>query len=51
MKGKMTSKSQIEWTEQSWNPTEVCTKVSAGCKCCYSETMGHQSKIYGNKRL
>ena len=25
----MTSKSQIEWTEHSWNPAVGCTKVSA----------------------
>jgi protein gp37 len=35
----MTTISKIEWTEQTWNPTVGCTKISAGCKHCYAETM------------
>ena len=35
----MTRRSRIEWTEQTWNPVTGCTKVSAGCKHCYAETM------------
>lgn len=35
----MTTTSKIEWTEQTWNPTVGCTKISAGCKHCYAETM------------
>jgi protein gp37 len=31
--------SKIEWTEKTWNPVTGCTKVSAGCKHCYAETM------------
>ncbi len=31
--------SKIEWTEKTWNPSTGCTKVSAGCKHCYAETM------------
>ena len=46
----MTSKSQIEWTEQTWNPAVGCTKVSAGCKHCYAETMANrplgQGKVF-----
>ena len=30
---------KIEWTEQTWNPSAGCTKISAGCKHCYAETM------------
>lgn len=33
------SQSSIEWTEMTWNPTTGCTKLSAGCKHCYAETM------------
>lgn len=33
------SKSSIEWTEMTWNPSTGCNKVSAGCKFCYAETM------------
>lgn len=35
----MATKSQIEWTEQTWNPTTGCTKISSGCKHCYAEAM------------
>lgn len=35
----MTTYSRIEWTEQTWNPTVGCTKVSPGCKHCYAEGM------------
>lgn len=33
------SKTAIEWTDKTWNPTTGCTKVSAGCKHCYAETI------------
>ncbi|RKG64095.1 DUF5131 family protein, partial [Corallococcus terminator] len=32
----MTTISKIEWTEQTWNPTVGCTKISPGCKHCYA---------------
>ncbi|MBL7882391.1 MAG: phage Gp37/Gp68 family protein [Chryseobacterium gambrini] len=31
------NKSNIEWTEITWNPTTGCTKVSSGCRNCYAE--------------
>lgn len=31
------NRSNIEWTETTWNPTTGCTKISAGCKNCYAE--------------
>jgi len=31
------TRTSIEWTEKTWNPTTGCTKVSAGCKYCYAE--------------
>jgi len=33
----MADKSQIEWTDATWNPTTGCTKVSKGCDRCYAE--------------
>ncbi|HFD86901.1 MAG TPA: DUF5131 family protein, partial [Gammaproteobacteria bacterium] len=27
----------IQWTDETWNPTTGCTKVSQGCKNCYAE--------------
>lgn len=29
----------IEWTDETWNPVTGCTKVSTGCKHCYAERM------------
>jgi protein gp37 len=43
----MSSKSKIEWTEQTWNPLTGCTKVSAGCKHCYAEVMSKRLKAMG----
>jgi len=40
-------KSKIEWTEATWNPSTGCTKVSAGCKNCYAETMAKRLKAMG----
>lgn len=34
----MGSKSAIEWTDASWNPTYGCTKVSPACRNCYIVT-------------
>jgi protein gp37 len=43
----MTTASKIEWTEQTWNPTVGCTKVSPGCKNCYAETMANRLRAMG----
>ncbi len=45
----MTTSSKIEWTEQTWNPTTGCTKISSGCKYCYAETMAKRLKAMGAK--
>lgn len=38
----MPGKSNIEWTDATWNPVVGCTKVSAGCDHCYAETLHNQ---------
>ncbi len=43
----MTTASKIEWTEQTWNPTVGCTKISTGCKNCYAEGMAKRLKAMG----
>jgi protein gp37 len=43
----MTTQSRIEWTEQTWNPTVGCTKISPGCKNCYAETMARRLHAMG----
>jgi len=40
-------KSKIEWTEETWNPTTGCNKVSAGCKNCYAEVMANRLQAMG----
>ncbi|RKD99820.1 phage Gp37/Gp68 family protein [Marinifilum flexuosum] len=37
-------KTKIEWTEETWNPTTGCNKVSAGCINCYAEVMAKRLK-------
>ncbi|MBK8609119.1 MAG: DUF5131 family protein [Chitinophagaceae bacterium] len=29
----------INWTDKVWNPITGCSKVSAGCKNCYAESI------------
>lgn len=33
----MSERSQIEWTDATWNPVRGCTKISPGCVRCYAE--------------
>jgi protein gp37 len=47
MEGDMTTQSRIEWTEQTWNPTTGCTKISPGCKHCYAEVMAGRLHAMG----
>jgi protein gp37 len=44
--GKM-SKSSIEWTTDTWNPTTGCTHVSAGCDHCYAERLATRLQATG----
>jgi protein gp37 len=34
---QVTQKSEIEWTDATWNPVTGCTKVGPGCDNCYAE--------------
>ncbi len=43
----MSTQSRIEWTEQTWNPTIGCTKISPGCKNCYAETIARRLQAMG----
>ncbi|WP_019866672.1 DUF5131 family protein [Methylovulum miyakonense] len=45
----MGGKSRIEWTEQTWNPTSGCSKISPGCKFCYAEIMSTRLKAMKTK--
>lgn len=43
----MSTISDIEWTERTWNPVVGCTKVSQGCKHCYAEVMARRLRAMG----
>ncbi len=38
----MSTRTSIEWTEHTWNPTVGCSKVSPGCAHCYAEAMARR---------
>lgn len=40
----------IEWTDETWNPTTGCDRVSPGCDHCYAATMAARLKAMGNPR-
>ena len=46
----MATRSNIEWTEMTWNPVTGCTKVSPGCLHCYAERMAKRLQAMGAKR-
>ena len=33
----MGDRTQIEWTDATWNPVRGCSRVSEGCRNCYAE--------------
>jgi protein gp37 len=43
------NKTSIEWTHYTWNPVTGCTKISAGCRSCYAETMA--TRFWGNRKF
>ncbi len=44
----MAEKSNIQWTDASYNPWRGCTKVAPGCKFCYAES-NMSVKLHGVK--
>jgi protein gp37 len=36
------NETEIAWTDQTWNPTHGCSKVSAGCDNCYAERISNR---------
>lgn len=45
----MSSTSDIEWTDATWNPVRGCTKISPGCKHCYAETFAERFRgVHGH---
>ncbi|MEE1812657.1 DUF5131 family protein [Streptomyces sp. BE133] len=46
----MADKTGIEWTEQTWNPTTGCDRISPGCTNCYALTMAKRLKGMGSAK-
>ena len=46
----MSTTSQIEWTETTWNPVTGCSKISPGCKHCYAERMAKRLRAMGTAK-
>ncbi len=44
------SKTKIEWSDMTWNPTTGCDKISQGCKNCYACSMAKRLKAMGQKK-
>ena len=43
----MATRTAIEWTEVTWNPTTGCDQISPGCDNCYALTMARRLKAMG----
>jgi len=47
----MSYKSEIEWTDATWNPVSGCIKVSPGCAHCYAESWRQGSQRWATAGL
>ena len=47
---QMAERSNIIWTDATWNPVTGCSKVSQGCKFCYAERLAKQLQAEGSHR-
>lgn len=43
--------SKIQWTDETWNPTVGCTRVSPGCEHCYAERVAHRGMQEAHRGL
>jgi len=43
----MATRTGIEWTETTWNPTTGCDRISPGCDNCYALTLARRLKAMG----
>lgn len=46
----MATKTGIQWTEVTWNPTTGCDRISAGCDHCYALTLAKRLKAMGAEK-
>ena len=43
----MATRTGIEWTEATWNPTTGCDRISPGCDNCYALALSRRLKAMG----
>lgn len=43
----MATKTSIQWTQVTWNPTTGCDRISTGCDHCYALTLAKRLKAMG----
>ena len=46
----MAGKSDIEWTEATWNPIAGCVMVSPGCTNCYAQRLAARLQAMGSPK-
>ncbi len=46
----MSTNSQIEWTENTWNPVTGCQRISSGCQNCYAEKFARRLAAMGQEK-
>lgn len=46
----MSSNSNIEWTDTTWNPVVGCTRASSGCDSCYAVAMTKRLEAMGQPK-
>jgi protein gp37 len=46
----MAERSNIEWTDATWNPTTGCDRTSPGCDRCYALTLAKRLKAMGARK-
>jgi protein gp37 len=46
----MATRTGIEWTEVTWNPTTGCDRISAGCDNCYALALAGRLKAMGSAK-
>lgn len=44
----MASRTSIEWTDATWNPTTGCDRISPGCDNCYALRLAGRLKAMGS---
>jgi protein gp37 len=46
----MATRTGIEWTEVTWNPTTGCDRISTGCDNCYALALARRLKAMGQAK-